>query len=171
GLGRARARYGAGCELGTGPGAGLRTGLGAGLGTGPGAGRGLGTGPGAGLGANGAGRGLGTGPGARRHRSVSFLHDILVFLGHAISTNGVEIDPKKFATIQAWHAPTNLIALQIFLGFVNYVRRFVPDMAKQAAPLTDLLRKGSRFPSGNASLGPPLKTFFFLPKARLVGRP
>ncbi|CAI7734897.1 unnamed protein product [Closterium sp. NIES-54] len=39
----------------------------------------------------------------------------------------------------AWHAPTNLTEFQIFLGFVNYVRRFVPDMSQ----LTALLRKGS----------------------------
>ncbi|CAI7855723.1 unnamed protein product [Closterium sp. NIES-54] len=50
--------------------------------------------------------------------------------------------PKNIATIQAWHSPTNLTELQSFLGFVNYVRRFVPDMAKLTAPLTALLRKG-----------------------------
>ncbi|CAI7788141.1 unnamed protein product [Closterium sp. NIES-54] len=70
-----------------------------------------------------------------------FLQDRLEFLGHIISGEGVEIDPKKIATIQAWHAPSNLTELQSFLGFVNYVRRFVPDMAKLTAPLTDLLRK------------------------------
>ncbi|CAI7884424.1 unnamed protein product [Closterium sp. NIES-54] len=71
-----------------------------------------------------------------------FLQDILEFLGHVISADGVEIDPKTIATIQAWHAPTNLTELQSFLGFVIYVCRFVPDMAKLTAPLTDLLRKG-----------------------------
>ncbi|CAI7909028.1 unnamed protein product, partial [Closterium sp. NIES-53] len=38
--------------------------------------------------------------------------------------------------------------LQIFLGFVNYVRRFVPDMAKLTAPLTNLLRKGVEYTWG-----------------------
>ncbi|CAI7885742.1 unnamed protein product [Closterium sp. NIES-53] len=77
-----------------------------------------------------------------------FLQDRLEFLGHVISADGVEIDPKKFATIQAWHAPTNLTELQSFLGFVNYVRWFVPDMAKLTAPLTDLLRKGVEYTWG-----------------------
>ncbi|CAI7871146.1 unnamed protein product [Closterium sp. NIES-54] len=36
------------------------------------------------------------------------LQGRLEFLGHVISANGVEIDLKKIATIQAWHAPTNL---------------------------------------------------------------
>ncbi|CAI7778575.1 unnamed protein product [Closterium sp. NIES-54] len=77
-----------------------------------------------------------------------FLQDRLEFLGHIISAEGVEIDPKKIATIQAWHAPRNLTELQRFLGFVNYVRRFVPDMAKLTAPLTDLLRKGVEYTWG-----------------------
>ncbi|CAI7805009.1 unnamed protein product [Closterium sp. NIES-54] len=76
------------------------------------------------------------------------LQDRLEFLGHVISADGVEIDPKNIATIQAWHAPTNLTELQSFLGFVNYVRRFVPDMAKLTAPLTDLLRKGVEYTWG-----------------------
>ncbi|CAI7810505.1 unnamed protein product [Closterium sp. NIES-53] len=77
-----------------------------------------------------------------------FLQDRMEFLGHIISAEGVEIYPKKIATIQAWHAPTNLTGLQSFLGFVNYVRRFVPDMAKLTASLTDLLRKGVEYTWG-----------------------
>ncbi|CAI7923990.1 unnamed protein product [Closterium sp. NIES-54] len=77
-----------------------------------------------------------------------FLQDRLEFLGHIISAEGVEIDPKKMSTIQAWHALTNLTELHSFLGSVNYVRRFVPDMAKLTAPLTNLLRKGVEYTLG-----------------------
>ncbi|CAI7923453.1 unnamed protein product [Closterium sp. NIES-53] len=64
------------------------------------------------------------------------------------AVEGVEIDPKKIATIQVWHAPTNLTELHSFLEFVNHVRRFIPDMAKLTAPLTDLLRKGVEYTWG-----------------------
>ncbi|CAI7818496.1 unnamed protein product [Closterium sp. NIES-54] len=74
-----------------------------------------------------------------------FFQDMLEFLGHVILEAGVEIDPKKIGTVKAWHPSTNLTELQSFLGFVNYVRRFVPDMARLTAPLTDLLRKGVVF--------------------------
>ncbi|CAI7787582.1 unnamed protein product [Closterium sp. NIES-54] len=77
-----------------------------------------------------------------------FFLDMLEFLGHVMSEAGVEIDPKKLDTVKAWHPPTNITELQSFLGFVNYVRRFVPDMAKLTAPLTDLLRKGVAFTWG-----------------------
>ncbi|CAI7765101.1 unnamed protein product [Closterium sp. NIES-53] len=76
------------------------------------------------------------------------LQDRLEFLGHIISAEGVEKDPKKIATIQAWHAPTNLTELQSFLGFINYVRRFILDMVKLTAPLTYLLRKGVEYTWG-----------------------
>ncbi|CAI7820731.1 unnamed protein product [Closterium sp. NIES-53] len=88
-----------------------------------------------------------------------FLHDGLEFLGHVILADGMEIDPKKITTIQAWHTPTNLTKLQSFLGFVNYVCRFVPDMAKLTAPSTDLLRKGVEYTKGEkeqAAFSPPV---------------
>ncbi|CAI7797293.1 unnamed protein product [Closterium sp. NIES-54] len=77
-----------------------------------------------------------------------FFQDKLEFLGHVISEAGVEIDPKKLDTARAWNPPTNITELQSFLGFVSYVRRFVPDMARLTAPLTDLLRKGVTFTWG-----------------------
>ncbi|CAI7853274.1 unnamed protein product [Closterium sp. NIES-53] len=96
-----------------------------------------------------------------------FLQDRLEFLGHVISADGVEIDPKKIVTIQAWHTPTNLTELQSFLGFVNYVRQFVSDMAKLTTPLTDLLRKGVEYTWGgeraSCLLGP--QKYFVLTRA------
>ncbi|CAI7779288.1 unnamed protein product, partial [Closterium sp. NIES-53] len=89
-----------------------------------------------------------------KHRKLTkgskceFFQDRLEFLGHVISAAGVEIDPKKLDTVKAWHLPTNITELQSFLGFVNYVRRFVPDMARLTAPLTDLLWKGVTFTWG-----------------------
>ncbi|CAI7737173.1 unnamed protein product [Closterium sp. NIES-54] len=81
-----------------------------------------------------------------------FLQDIQEFSEHIISADRVEMDPKNFATIQEWHAPTNLTKLQFFFGFVNYVHRFVPNMAKLTAPLTDLLRNGGE--RASCLLGP-----------------
>ncbi|CAI7823191.1 unnamed protein product [Closterium sp. NIES-54] len=59
-----------------------------------------------------------------------FFQDMLEFLGHVISEAGVEIDPKKLDTVKTWHPPTNITELHSFLGLVNYVRWFVPDMAR-----------------------------------------
>ncbi|GJP47773.1 hypothetical protein CLOM_g6943, partial [Closterium sp. NIES-68] len=69
-----------------------------------------------------------------------FLKQELEFLGHVVSTEGVKIDPKKIKTIQEWKPPTNIKELQSFLGFFNYIRRFIPNMAGLSAPLTDRLK-------------------------------
>ncbi|GJP43022.1 hypothetical protein CLOM_g2528 [Closterium sp. NIES-68] len=77
-----------------------------------------------------------------------FLKSELEFLGHVVGADGIEIDPKKITTIRDWKPPMNLQELQSFLGFVNYVRRFIPNMAGITGPLTDLLRKGTLFEWG-----------------------
>ncbi|GJP41677.1 hypothetical protein CLOM_g1318, partial [Closterium sp. NIES-68] len=57
-----------------------------------------------------------------------FLTDRLEFLGHVISTKGVKVNPRKIETVQAWLPPMKLLELQSFIGFVNYVWRFIPKM-------------------------------------------
>ncbi|GJP31878.1 hypothetical protein CLOM_g15523, partial [Closterium sp. NIES-68] len=90
----------------------------------------------------------------QQHRLITkgskceFLKQELEFLGHVISTEGIRIDPKKLRAIQEWKPPTNLQQLQSFLGFVNYVRRFIPNMAGLTEPLTDLLQKGTFYEWG-----------------------
>ncbi|GJP64880.1 hypothetical protein CLOP_g21818, partial [Closterium sp. NIES-67] len=71
------------------------------------------------------------------------LFEPLEFLGHVISTEDVKIDLKRNATIRNWEALTNVKELQSFMGFVNYVRRLIPQMAESRAPLTDLLQRGA----------------------------
>ncbi|GJP46357.1 hypothetical protein CLOM_g5654, partial [Closterium sp. NIES-68] len=85
----------------------------------------------------------------QQHRLITkgskceFLKQELEFLGHVISTEGIRIDPKKLRAIQEWKPPTDLQQLQSFLGFVNYMRRFISNMAGLTGPLTDLLQKGT----------------------------
>ncbi|GJP35642.1 hypothetical protein CLOM_g20160, partial [Closterium sp. NIES-68] len=90
----------------------------------------------------------------QQHRLITkgskceFLKQELEFMGHVISTEGIRIDPKKLRALQEWKPPTNLQQLQSFLGFVNYVRRFIPNMAGLTGPLTDLLQKGTFYEWG-----------------------
>ncbi|CAI7772871.1 unnamed protein product [Closterium sp. NIES-53] len=72
-----------------------------------------------------------------------FFQDTLEFFGHVISEAGVEIDPKKLDTVKSWHPSTSITELQSFLGFVNYVHRFFPDMAH--FPADGFTAEGGRF--------------------------
>ncbi|CAI7783315.1 unnamed protein product, partial [Closterium sp. NIES-53] len=67
------------------------------------------------------------------------------FLGHMVSTQGVHVDPKKIKSVRTWKTPENVKDLQQFLGFANYYNRFVPQYAKIATPLTNLLKKNTLF--------------------------
>ncbi|CAI7917718.1 unnamed protein product, partial [Closterium sp. NIES-54] len=67
------------------------------------------------------------------------------FLGHMVSAEGVHVDPRKIEAVKKWKVPENMKELQQFLGFTNYHNRFVPQYAKIAAPLTDLLKKDTPF--------------------------
>ncbi|CAI7751476.1 unnamed protein product [Closterium sp. NIES-54] len=67
------------------------------------------------------------------------------FLGHMVSAEGVHVDPRKIESVKKWKVPENIKELQQFLGFANYYNRFVPQYAKIAAPLTNLLKKDTPY--------------------------
>jgi len=48
----------------------------------------------------------------------------LKFLGHIVSSDGVEVNPDKVATILAWPFPQNITKLRGFIGICNYYRSF-----------------------------------------------
>ena len=49
-----------------------------------------------------------------------FWIDQVVFLGHVISKQGIEVDPKKIEIVLKWEAPTNVSAVRSFLGLAGY---------------------------------------------------
>ncbi|CAI7932864.1 unnamed protein product [Closterium sp. NIES-54] len=67
------------------------------------------------------------------------------FLGHMVSAQRVHVDPKKIEDVCTWKTPENVKELQQFLGFANYYNRFMPQYAKIATPLTNLLKKNTSF--------------------------
>ncbi|GJP52437.1 hypothetical protein CLOM_g11550, partial [Closterium sp. NIES-68] len=74
-----------------------------------------------------------------------FALEEVQFLGHMVSAQGVHVDPKKIEAVRTWKTPENVKELQQFLGFANYYNRFVPQYAKLAAPLTNLLKKNTPY--------------------------
>ena len=67
------------------------------------------------------------------------------FLGHRISLKGLEADPEKARAIENLPAPTDRTGIRRFLGLVNYVAKFVPNLADTVEPLQNLLKQDVNF--------------------------
>ncbi|KAA3462071.1 DNA/RNA polymerases superfamily protein [Gossypium australe] len=70
-----------------------------------------------------------------------FLLKELHFLGHAISANGIMVDPVKVKAVPEWNSPKNVLKACSFLGLLVYYRMFVKGFSMIASPLTQLLKK------------------------------
>ncbi len=78
-------------------------------------------------------------------KKCSFVKDSVHYLGHIVSASGLATDPAKVAAMANFPAPRNVKQLQTFLGLTNYYRRFVPNFAHLAHPLTELTKKDVEF--------------------------
>ena len=75
----------------------------------------------------------------------SFMMDRVTYLGHEISSNGIQPTQDKIEALQNIRAPTDLHELRVLLGMVNYYSKFIPNQATLLAPWYNLLRKETPF--------------------------
>ncbi|MBW0584822.1 hypothetical protein O181_124537 [Austropuccinia psidii MF-1] len=68
------------------------------------------------------------------------------YLGYVVSSEGRKMDQAKVQQILNWPPPRNLKALQSFLGFTNFYRRFIKNYSKKISSLTSFFKKDSCFP-------------------------
>ena len=65
----------------------------------------------------------------------------LTFMGHRISKDGLSIDPSKVSSMRGMEEPCSLETLRRFLGMVNYLAKFLPNITELMNPLLNLLKK------------------------------
>lgn len=68
-----------------------------------------------------------------------FMQDQVEYFAFIVSKEGIKPSPKKLAAINNLEDPKSRKELQIWLGIVNYYRKFVPNMSTISGPLTHLL--------------------------------
>ena len=76
-------------------------------------------------------------------RKCEFMKDNIDFLGMFVGKDGIRVNPEKVQIIMTWPKPNSLTDLRSFLGLLQFFRRFIPNFAKIASPLTDLTKKES----------------------------
>ena len=100
-------------------------------------------------------------------KKCHFAKQQITYLGHVISSNGVEPDGKKLAAVTTYPTPSSNHEVKRFLGLSNYYRRFIPHYAQIAEPLNRLLRKTSK----SFNWTPECDTAFNTLKAKLTSPP
>ena len=68
-----------------------------------------------------------------------FAQSSVNFLGHVIDSQGIHPDPNKVSVIKHFGTPTNVSDVRRFLGMVNQLSKFSPDLATITQPMRELL--------------------------------
>jgi len=70
------------------------------------------------------------------------------FLGLMVTPTGISMDMAKTDVVSIWPTPTNLKAVQAFLGFANFLSPIHCGFSDIVIPLIHLTRKEPRSPWG-----------------------
>ena len=75
------------------------------------------------------------------NEKCEFSKNSAKYLGHIIDENGIHPDPSKVEAIKKFPAPSSVTELQRFMGMVNQLAKYIPQLADINTPLRQLLRK------------------------------
>ena len=83
------------------------------------------------------------------NEKCEFSRTSIRFLGHIIDDQDVHADPANLEAVINFPAPANITELQRFLGMINQLAKFTPELATQTEPLRQLLKRDSLWSWGH----------------------
>ncbi|XP_055858008.1 uncharacterized protein K02A2.6-like [Episyrphus balteatus] len=69
----------------------------------------------------------------------------LEFLGHKLSACGIAPTQSKVEAVKNFRCPSSVAEVRSFLGLVNFVGKFIPNLANLTEPLRTLTRQNATF--------------------------
>ena len=66
------------------------------------------------------------------------------FLGQIVNKNGIKADPEKIEAVSNLKRPENTSDVRRFLGMLNQLSKFSPQLSEKTKPLRDLLSTSRR---------------------------
>jgi hypothetical protein len=66
-------------------------------------------------------------------------------LGHMIDDKGIHADADKMQRVRDWKTPRNYNDVQRFLGLIQYISSFLPDIAAYTGPLAAMTQNSQPF--------------------------
>ena len=73
----------------------------------------------------------------------SLFYPEIKCLGHIVGNEKMTPNPDKVSAIESASKPTTKKQLRSFLGLVGFYRKYIPNFALVALPLTDMTKKGN----------------------------
>ena len=80
-----------------------------------------------------------------KHKKCQFSTRLVKFLGHVVDSSGIQPDTGKVEAILEVKPPDNVGDVCRFLGMVNQMSKFIPNLADTTQPLRELLIKGNQW--------------------------
>ena len=80
-----------------------------------------------------------------RPEKFQFAQPKVKYCGYVISSDGKEVDPDKLAAIANFPTPSNITDLRSFMGLVQQMSDFTPEIASSAETLRSLLQPKNVF--------------------------
>ncbi|RXN18924.1 Transposon Ty3-G Gag-Pol poly [Labeo rohita] len=79
--------------------------------------------------------------GVTLNQKCEFSKKSLKFLRQILDESGVQADPEKVRGITHMSEPTNTSEMWRFMGMINHLGKFLPNLEEKTQPLRDLLQK------------------------------
>ena len=87
-----------------------------------------------------------------KREKCEFNKSQVEYLGHVISSRGIQSSESKVAAIRDAPPPTSVTELKAFLGLLSYYRKFLPNLSSVLEPLYELLQKQRQWSRGTRQM-------------------